>query len=331
MKRIFAVLLTLALLIACCTGCGHSSNTSENSSPKEDINIASITGPTGVGMANLMDKNDKQQAKNNYHFSLVNSPDEIVAKMSNGEADIAAIPTNLAASLYNKTEGKTRMLAVNTMGVLYILENGNTIKTVDDLKGKTIYSIGQGANPEYILDYILQKHNLQPGKDVTIQFVPTNDELATLMQSGKAEIAMVPEPTVSIIQNNNQNIRTALNITDEWNAISDGKSSLLMGCVIANQEYVDAHSDAVASFLEEYRTSIEDAKAHVEETAQLCEKYGIIAKAEIAQSAIPRCNLTYMDGAYMKSQIEEYFQVLFDANPKSIGGNLPSEEFYYKA
>lgn len=329
MKRIISTILACAFLVAICTGCQNKA--ADFNAAKEDISIASITGPTGIGLTPLMEKNDKGEANNNYTFSMVSSPDEAVAKITSGEVNIAAVPTNLAATLYNKTQGKTRMLAVNTMGVLYVLENGNSVQSVEDLKGKTIYSTGQGANPEYVLDYILTSHNLQPGKDLTINFVSTNDELATLMQSGTAQIAMVPEPTVSVIQAKNSDIRTALNITEEWDKISNHQNSLLMGCIVANEDFVNQHTDAVKRFLEEYRSSIEEAKANVENAAQLCEKYGILPKAEVAKAAIPHCNLTYMDGAYMKSQIENYFQVLYNANPKSIGGNLPSEDFYYQA
>lgn len=329
MKRIISIILSCAFLVAICTGCQNK--TANSNAAKEDISIASITGPTGIGLAPLMEKNDKGDANNNYTFSMVSSPDEAVAKITSGEVNIAAIPTNLAATLYNKTQGKTRMLAVNTMGVLYVLENGTSIQNVEDLKGKTIYSTGQGANPEYILDYILTNHNLQPGKDVTINFVSTNDELATLMQSGKAQIAMVPEPTVSVVQAKSGGIRTALDITEEWNKISDDQNSLLMGCVVANEDFVSQHADAVKRFLDEYRDSIEEAKSNVETAAELCENYGILPKAEIAKAAIPHCNLTYIDGSNMKNQIENYFGVLYDANPKSIGGNLPGEDFYYQA
>lgn len=240
--------------------------------------------------------------------------------------DIAAAPTNLAAVLYNKTEGQVTMLAVNTLGVLHILENGDTIQTAADLKGKTIYSTGQGANPEYVLRHILQKNNIDPDKDVKIEFVQENEELAALMDSGKASVAMVPEPTATTVLAKNTSIRRALDMTAEWDKVADGK--LMMGCVIVRNEFLKNQPDAVKTFMTEYEASIK-AASDIEVTAALCETTGIIPKAAVAKQAIPGCNLTFVAGETMKTQINGYFAVLFAANPKSLGGKLPDDAFYY--
>lgn len=340
-KWIAAVLAVAAMAIPL-SGCtateeesssGSSTITSstkapESTSEKAAVRVAAIKGPTGVGMVNLMSRNEEKTTTNDYTFTIATSPDEVVGKFSTDDVDIASVPTNLAATLNQKTSGNVRMLAVNTKGVLYILENGSSISSVADLKGQTIYSTGEGSNPEYILRHILSKNGVDPDKDVTLKFVAENEELVTLLAAGEAKIAMVPEPNVTAVMAKSADIRIALSMTEAWDALDEG-SSLLMGCVIARADYVEENPEAVKAFLSEYEASIQAVQADVDAAATLCEQYGIIPKAAVAKKAIPNCNLTYLAGKDMKDSISGYFQVLFDAEPKSIGGKLPDDSFYY--
>lgn len=318
--RIISALIALALIMGI-VSCG-------NKVEPADINIAVIKGPTGVGIASLMDKNAEGKALNNYTFTLASSPDEVTPKLITGEIDIAAVPTNLACALYNKTEGGVALLAVNTLGVLHILENGEDIKSVADLKGKTIYSSGQGANPEYILRYILTENGIDPDKDVTIEFVGTNDELVGALVSGKATVAMVPEPAATTVLSKVDTLRRALDMSEEWEKVAGDESSLMMGCVVVRIDFLAENKDAVKNFLKEYEDSIKLCKNKPSEAAKLCEEQGIIASAEIAEAAIPGCNVTFVSGSEMKSQIRGYYEILFEGNPASIGGALPGDDFY---
>jgi len=249
--------------------------------------------------------------------------------VANGEVDIAAVPTNLAATLYNKTNGNVQMAAINTLGVLYILENGDTINSIADLKGKTLYATGQGANPEFIINYILQQNGLEPGTDVQIEYKAQHDELATLLATDQVAIAMLPEPNVTAAMAQNDKLRIALNITNEWNKVAGSDSQLAMGCVIVNKTFAEAHPDLINSFLAEYEDSINYVINNVADAGTLCEKYGIIPKAALAQKSIPNCNLTFIAGDEMKTAIAGYYTVLFNADPKSIGGKVPDDAFYY--
>ncbi len=301
---------------------------------KPEVRITTIAGPTGVGMAQLRAQNDAQKTANAYDFDVVDDPTKAVAAVSNGSTDIAAVPTNLAATLYKKTSGKVQILAVNTLGVLYMLDNGAGIKAVADLKGKEIYSSGQGANPEYVLRYILEKNGLNPDKDVKLHFVEDNDALTAAIVQGVAQVAMVPEPkvTVCLVQMKaaGKTVPTvALNMTEEWNKVAGGSSTLMMGCVIARKEFVEKNGAAVQAFLKEYESSITAVKSDVEAAAGWCETYKIIPKAAIAKQAIPRCGLTFVTGAAMKQQLSGYLDVLFKANPKVVGGSMPADDFYY--
>ena len=344
MKKGLSLLLMLFMVVTLLAGCGGTADTSSSpesagsqtsqdgsATEKTAVNVFALKGPTGVGMVNLMKANDDKTAANDYQFRVVGSPDEITGKIASGEADIAAVPTNLAAVLYKKTSGKVRMLAVNTMGVLYMLENGNSISSVADLRGKTIYTTGQGANPEYTLKYILEKNGLDPEKDVKIEFVSENDELAVLLANGTAQVAMVPEPAATTVQMQNENLRVALDMTEEWEKVADNGSKLLMGCVIARTDFIEEHPEAVEAFLKEYKASIEKCESDLEGSAALCETYEIIPKAAVAKKALPGCNLTYIAGTDMKAQIAGYFEVLLAANPQSVGGALPDDAFYYGA
>ncbi|MDD2361451.1 MAG: ABC transporter substrate-binding protein [Oscillospiraceae bacterium] len=329
-KKGVMIISALVLLLFMLSGCRDDKTDLSATTPvKTKVNAAVIKGPSGIGMVNLMELNASGTADNDYNFTVVSSPDEIVSKISNKEVDLATPPTNLAATLYKKTSGKVKMLAASTKGVLYILEDGDTIKSAADLKGKTIYTTGQGANPEYILKYILTKNGIDPEKDVNIIYKTDNDELATLLATGAASVALVPEPIVTSVKAKKAELRVALDMTAEWEKASGGKSQLLMGCVIGRTEFIENNPEAVAKFLAEYETSISKAKTEIDSTAALCEKYGIIPKAAVAKAALPRCGLTYIDGNDMINHIKGYFDVLFAANPDSVGGTLPNDEFYY--
>lgn len=342
MKKYVALISAVLLLVAMLAGCGNNPDSSSapegdgHNQPKTNINITAIAGPTGVGLVNLMQSQKDGKASNNYTFNVVSAPDQAVAAIVNGSADIAAVPTNLASSLYKRTDGKVKVLAVNTLGVLDILANGETITKIADLKGKTIYTSGQGANPEYILKYVLERNGLTPGKDVKIEFVADNDALATLMINGTAKIAMVPEPKASAILTQNKNVTRVLNMTDEWQK-KDGKflsateveGTLMMGCVVARTDFVLKNESAVKAFLAEYEASINAATTDISTAATLCETFGIIPKAAIAKAAIPHCNLVYVSGMTMKRELSAYLKILHGYDPASVGGELPKDSFYY--
>ncbi len=329
MKRVFSIVLS-ALLLLTAAGCAGNAP-QETPATKTAVNVGVIQGPTGIGMVNLMKADEEGKAANDYTFSVATSPEEISAKLANpnGGLDIAAVPTNMAAALYQKTQGKVKLLAVNTLGVLYMLENGNSVQSVADLRGKTIYSTGEGANPEYILRYVLSKNGIDPDKDVNIEFLTENTELVAKLKKGEATLAMVPEPMVSTVTTQSPNVRVAFGMNAAWDAVAGQSNKLMMGCVAVRSEFLEQNKAAVDAFLAEYKTSIEKT-SDVDTTAVLCETYGIIPKAAIAKKAIPNCALVFVSGADMKAQIAAYYTVLFEANPKAVGGKLPDDAFYYE-
>ena len=305
-----------------------SSEPSSAPAEKTQIRIAAIKGPTGLGMLKLMSDAETGGAANDYQFELVSDPNEVVAKISTGEIDAAAVPTNLAATLYNKTEGNVQLAALNTLGVLYIVTNGEEIASVEDLKGKTIYSSGQGSVPEYALNYILQANGLEPGKDVMVEYKTEHTELASLLIAGDISLAMLPEPFVTQVTAKNPEIKVVLDMTEEWDKAVDSKSVLTMGCVIVRKDFAEKNQEAFNKFLEEYQASVAYTNEETEAASKLSEQFDIMPAA-VAQKAIPNCNIVYLDGAEMKEKVADFLNVLFEANPKSIGGKLPGEDFYY--
>ena len=316
-KSLVSLLLALTLALSL-NACGTQANTEpeqpDDTPAPAEVNLYVLSGPTGIGAMNLWAAADAGETQNTYHITMPGANDEVVAAISNGDADIAAVATNLAATLYNKTSGGVTVLAVNTLGVLSLLGNGQEVATVADLAGKTIYAPGQGANPEYILRYVLTGNGLDPDKDVTIQFVGEGSELLTVWQTDPEAIIMAPQPVATSILMQNENAVTLFNMTDEWDKVSGGDSTLMMGCVIVRNEFLQENPGAVALFLQEYAASIEKAQSDVEGTAALCEQYGLIPKAALAKAAIPSCGLTFVTGAEMKSALSGYLQVMFDAD-----------------
>lgn len=292
-------------------------------------NVFMISGPTGIGAVNLMEASKNGTAKGDYNFTVVTAPTEIVAKISNKEADIAAVATNMAASIYNRTSGGITVLAVNTLGVLNVLTNGIEITSLKDLKGKKVYTTGQGANPEYVIDYLLTKNGVNPETDLDLQFKAEGTELATIWATEPNAVIIAPQPVASSILAKYNGSKLAIDLTDEWEKLGDN-SALMMGCVIVRDEFLEQNKATVQLFLEEYEASIKKANQEVDSTAALCEKYGIVAKAGIAKKAIPLSNVCYVTGKEMKTNLSGYLAVLFAADKKAVGGKLPADDFYYE-
>ncbi len=313
MKKLTALILIACMAAALFAGCGTKATT--------PANIGTLQGPTGMGMVTLM--GDEFSSK--YNITIESAPDAVVGKIINGELDIAAVPVNLAATLYNKTEGNIMMIAVNTLGVLYVLEDGETVNSMADLAGKTLYATGQGSTPEYMLSYLLEKNGLTDS--VTVEYKAEHSELATLMASGEVKLGMLPEPNVTATMAKNENLRVALDLTKEWKDAAGVEP--VQGCIVVRKDYFEQNQAAVRLFLKESEAAVNYTKANQAETAALMEKYGIIGSAAIAEKAIDQCNIVCYRDEAMRTAAEAMLQVLFDANPKSVGGALPGDDFYY--
>ncbi len=293
---------------------------------KRVFTIAALKGPTTMGMVKLMEDSNKDLTANDYNVSIYGTADEIVTGLVNGSIDAAAIPANLSSVLYKKTEGQISVAAVNTLGVLYMVETGDAIKSVADLKGKTIYSTGKGTTPEYVLNYILAKNGLKAGTDVTVEYKSEATEVAAMLAGSDNAIALLPQPYVTVAQTKNPKIRVCLDLTAEWNNISDNQ--LITGVLVVRNDFLNEDIEAFDTFLDEYAASTEYVNAHPDEAAVWIDNYDIVPEA-VAVKAIPQCNITFLRGADMKAAVESYLKVLYEQEPSSVGGALPDENFYY--
>lgn len=328
MKKTLSLLLTLILTLTLFAGCG------QKKTDDTAINIAALKGPTAMGMVKMMSgSEDDSDEKYPYTFTIAASADEITPSLIQGNFDIAAVPANLASVLYNKTQGGIEVLAINTLGVLYIVENGNTISTVEDLKGKTIYASGKGATPEYALNYMLRSNGIDPDTDVTIEYKSEHTECLSALEADPDGVAMLPQPFVTTAMMNNENTRIALNMTEEWEKAAQEEGSdaaLITGVVVARSEFIEEHPEAVELFMTRYKESVDYTNGSVSEAAALIEKYGII-KAAVAEKAIPYCNITFISGSEMKEKLSGYLSILYTQNTEAVGGTLPADDFYYNA
>lgn len=301
---------------------------------EDSATVMALKGPTAMGMVSLMNQADQGEITDeNYNFQIVASPDEVTPAIAQGTADIAAVPANLASVLYQKTDGGVQVLTINTLGVLYLVENGNQIQSISDLKGKTIYASGKGATPEYALNYILKENGLTPGEDVQIEWKSEHTECVAALAEHEDAIALLPQPFVTTAQSKNDSLRVALDLTEEWDNIqkeNGGNSSLVTGVTVVRTEFVQEHPEIVEDFMERYQESVTFVNDHAEEAAKMIGNYDIIPE-EIAKKALPECNIVYIDGAEMKEKLSGYLEVLKQENPQSVGRALPADEFYYDA
>lgn len=307
-----------------------TTNQDKSTDTKTDINIAVLKGPTAIGMVKLMSDSELGNTDNNYNFTISATADEIVPKIVKGELDIAAVPANLSSVLFNNTEGKISVAAINTLGVLYVVQSDSNeqINSIQDLKGKTILSTGKGTTPEYVLNYILSSNGIDPTNDINIEYKSESAEVVANLQASDTNIAVLPEPYVTTAKSKIE-LKTVLDLTKEWDNI-DSEGSLITGVVIARNEFLNENKEAFNKFLEEYKSSTEFVNNDIEQSSTLVEKYGIVPSADIAKKAIPNCNITFIEGNEMEQKLNGYLQILFNQNPKSIGGKLPDEKFYYK-
>lgn len=337
MKRLIALAMSAVMMLsltACAGGSEASSSAPEGSSAvaeeRATVRVGGLKGPTAMGMVKLMEEDAAGTTANDYEFTLAGSADEINPLLIKGELDIAAVPTNVASVLYNKTEGQVEILALNTLGVLYVVENGNTIQSVEDLRGKTIYSTGKGATPEYALNYILGENGLTTGTDVTVEYKSEHSELASLLAAGQADLAVLPQPFVTSVLAKNPDVRIALNLTEEWDKVTEDGSKLTMGALVVRKDFAESNPEAVRNFLKEYQASTQYVtdEANLDDAAALIEQYGIISAA-VAKQALPYCNIVCITGEEMRTAAEGFLSILAKANPQSVGGTLPAEDFYY--
>ena len=354
LKKILAAVTAaaLALSLAACGG-SASSVSSASSEPassavssseeettvpteSEPLRVAGLKGPTTMGLVNLLGLSTDSKADENglkpgqdgsVLYNMYGAADELVPLLVKGDLDAACVPANLAATLYNKTQGAVQVACINTLGVLYVVEKGDTVQSMADLKGKTLVTTGKGTTPEYVLRYLLSQNGIDPDKDITIEYTSEATEALAKVQAGEVSIAMLPQPFVTAAMAQTEGLRIALDMNAEWQAVAG--SPLVTGVLLVRKDAVEADPARFADFMEKYKLSTEQANTDPEGTAALCEAFGVVAKAALAQKALPQCNIVFETGDAMKTDLTAYYKVLFDADPTSVGGALPGDDFYY--
>ena len=328
MKKIPALLIALCLLLTFFTSCaGDKAPASEKEEGSVTVRLGGLKGPTSMGMVKLLDDAENGLTENQYDFTMAAAADELTPRFLKGELDILAVPANLGAVLYKNSGGAVKTAAINTLGVIYIVEKGGEeISSVSDLKGMTVYATGKGSTPEYALHYLLEQHDLDPEKDVTVEWKNEPTEVVAQMSTMDHAVAMLPQPFVAVASTQLPDLHIALDLTEIWEKLDNG-SQFITATLIVRKAFAEEHPAVLNTFLEEYKASTDYINANPADGALLVEKYGIV-KAPIAEKAIPYCNMVTITGSEMKESLQGYFRILYDQNPASVGGELPADDFY---
>lgn len=343
LKTAVSCVICLGMLSACSSapnsgdesdinsGSDSNSSVSQEAEPlyPDEVKITALKGPTAIGMTKMMSDEATADRAYSRSYTISAAVDEISPMIIQGTADIACVPANLASVLYNKTDGGVEVLAVNTLGVLYIVDNGAGVTSLDDLKGKTIFASGKGATPEYALNYLLSQNGIDPETDVTIEWKSEHSECLASLVSTENSVAMLPQPFVTTALTKNEGITVAIDLTEEWDKLDNG-SALLTGVVIARKEFIEQYPAVIDEFLNDYARSVDYVNTNVADAAQLCESFDIIPAAA-AEKAIPECNIVCITGAQMKEKLSGYLNVLYEQLEASVGGALPGDDFYFGA
>ena len=313
LKRLFTLCLALSLLFVFAAGA------------QAQYSIAALKGPTAMGLAKMMRDHENDDA---YAFTIAASADAVTPALLKGEIDMACIPANLAAVLYNKTGGAIQVLAVNTLGVLYIVENGDSVQSIDDLRGQTIVAAGKGSTPEYALRYLLRENGIDPDRDIAIDWKSEHAECVAALAAGQATIALLPQPFVTVAQSKIEGLRMAIDLNEVWNALDNG-SAPITGVIVARRQAVEENPEAVRAFLREYADSVAWSNENFSDAAAIIGEYDIV-DASIAERALPHCNIVCITGAVLSEKLSGYLQVLYNADPAAIGGAIPDDDFYFE-
>lgn len=336
-KKWISLFMAAVCMLVFLTGCGRTEAEPEHA--KEDtktidtVRVASLKGPTSMGLVALMDKAEKNETEISYEFVMETSADTLLPMVLKGEVDIALVPANVASVLYNKAsamdvESDIVVIDINTLGVLYLVTGNDHISSMKDLEGKTIYLTGKGTTPDYVLNYLLTENQVD---DVTLEYKSEAAEVAAILKENPEAIGLLPQPFATAACMQNESLSVALDFNKEWAVIQgESGSSMVTGVTIARKAFVEEHSQQIKQFMKEHRESIEYVNANPGEAAALIVKAGIVEKEPVAEKAIPGCNLAYLDGEDMKQALSGYLKVLYDQNPESVGGALPQDEFYYE-
>lgn len=333
-KRLISIILT-AILMFGVSGCGMSAVQKEtvNDAVQEEktvIRIGAMAGPTAMGMVKLRSDAESGNTDNEYEFQdFASDASAFVTPLATGDIDIAAVPSNLAANIYNKTEGKVSVLAVNVLGVLNLVERGDSVNSIADLKGKTVYATGMGAVPEYTIRYILNANNIDPDKDVSIVWCSDTTEALSKLKSTDGAIAVLPQPFVTAASAQVKDLRVVMDLNDAWeNTGADSK--IVTGVIVVRKEFAEKYPQQLKKFMEEYQASVRYTSDDIDGASELIADYGVVGSAAIAKKALPDCHVVCLTGDDMKSALQGFLKVLYEQNPKSIGGSMPEDDFYYE-
>lgn len=352
MKKILPILMALSMTAAAISGCsagsrnaaasqaaGETTPSAESAKTAEadasgtaasfTLRVGSLKGPTTMGLVELMDKSEKGEAKGSYDFTMVTAPDEMLSKIAGGSVDVALVPANMASVLYQKTNRAISVIDINTLGVLYVVSADDSIHSIADLKGKTIYLTNKGATPDYALQFLLKANGLS-ADDVTLEYKSEPAEVAAILKEKPDSIGLLPQPFVTVALAQNDSLKMVLDLTKEWdNTAGKDGSSLVTGVTICRNDILKEHPEAIRTFMEEQKASSAYANENVADTARLVAAAGIVEKAPVAEKAIPYCSISYIDASEMKNKLQGYLSALYGMNPATVGGTLPDDDFYY--
>jgi NitT/TauT family transport system substrate-binding protein len=322
-------------------GCGAGSSAGSDAEPTVgattsvadavNVRVASLKGPTSIGLLALMDKADSEGSglANTYEFTVAGSADEVTPKVISGDIDIALVPANVASILYNKTEGAVRVLDVNTLGVLYVVTTADNVETFEDVAGSSVYLTGKGATPEYVMGYLLEKAGITDA--VSLVFKSEATEVVSCLSTDSGAIAILPEPYKTVAMSKVDGLKAPVCLTEVWDDLSTDGSRLLTGVTVVRAEFAEEHPEAVAEFLEQQAASVKAVNADPATYGESAANHGIVDSAAVAEKAIPGCNLVCLTGEEMKTALSGYLDVLSQYDASSVGGALPADDFYYEA
>ena len=293
------------------------------------IRIGGLKGPTSMGLVRLMDRASREETGNAYEFTMAGAADELVGKIATGDLDIALIPANVASVLYSKTGGQVAVVDINTLGVLYVVSSDDSISSMSDLAGKTVYMTGKGTTPEYTVNYLLSESGLN-ASDVDLQFKSEATEVASLLKEDSQAIGILPQPFATAACIQNPDLKQVIDLTEEWNLRNESTGSMLItGVTLVRREFLEENEAAINLFLEDHQESASYTSSNLDEAAQLVAEAGIVEKAAIAKEALPRCNIVCITGQEMTDALSGYLEVLCEQDAASVGGQLPGDDFYY--
>jgi len=320
MKKNLLVLLFAAITVVFLVSCSAETR-------PEQIKVVTPAGATAISIVKPM-KDTQEIGGTKVLYEVVPSTDLIVARLTAKEADFAIVPVNLAAQLYRK-QMPYSLTSVVTWGNLFIVSS-EELEGWDAMKGQDIYLMGKGLVPDIVFRTLLKENGLDPDKDVNLIYLSGATELAPNFISGKSRISMLPEPSLTTVKMKKSDTHVYLDLQEEWKKAFGTDAGYPQAGILVKNDLIKCNPGLVKQYLGILEEGMNWLNENPKDAGAYAEELNLDLPAAVVEKSIPGNNIQHKYISDVKDQLNDFYRVLFDFSPETVGGELPDNGLYYE-